>query len=212
MIRAIAKPGVALTLAASLLLSGCETMSDGDVTRAQGAGLGAVLGGAAGGLITGDWQGALIGAGVGAMAGGAYGNHVAAKKAQYANTEAYLNACISSAQHVNNDAYAYNNSLNNQIASLEAEVHAAIAANDKARLRAKKSEITKLQQGVKAQMDIVNREKQIQRDVYKNEKAAGAPAATLSSLSSEIGTLETRNSSLQSNYNRLASLNNQIDI
>ena len=74
------KLGLATIAAASVLLSGCESMDnfannpDLQKTR-QGTAIGAAGGAAIGLIAGGGWKGALIGAGVGALAGGMVGNY-----------------------------------------------------------------------------------------------------------------------------------------
>ena len=74
------KLGLATIVAASVLLSGCESMDnfannpDLQKTR-QGTAIGAAGGAAIGLIAGGGWKGALIGAGVGALAGGMVGNY-----------------------------------------------------------------------------------------------------------------------------------------
>ena len=74
------KLGLATLVAASVLLSGCESVNnfatnpDMQKTR-QGTAIGAAGGAAIGLIAGGGWKGALIGAGVGALAGGMVGNY-----------------------------------------------------------------------------------------------------------------------------------------
>lgn len=74
------KLGLATLIAASVLMSGCESMDnfatnpDMQKTR-QGTAIGAAGGAAIGLIAGGGWKGALIGAGVGALAGGMVGNY-----------------------------------------------------------------------------------------------------------------------------------------
>ena len=74
------KLGLATLVAASVLMSGCESMDnfatnpDLQKTR-QGTAIGAAGGAAVGLIAGGGWKGALIGAGVGALAGGMVGNY-----------------------------------------------------------------------------------------------------------------------------------------
>jgi outer membrane protein OmpA-like peptidoglycan-associated protein len=74
------KLGLATIVAASVMLSGCESMNnfatnpDLQKTR-QGTAIGAAGGAAIGLIAGGGWKGALIGAGVGALAGGMVGNY-----------------------------------------------------------------------------------------------------------------------------------------
>jgi hypothetical protein len=97
-----AKPAVFVS--AALLVSGCANIKEDQArTKAEGAATGgaggAVLGGLIAGLTSGGDPGAILrGAAIGGVAGGgigyAYGASVASKKARYASTEAYLDACI----------------------------------------------------------------------------------------------------------------------
>ena len=74
------KLGIASLVAASVLMSGCDSMNnfatspDMQKTR-QGTAIGAAGGAAIGLIAGGGWKGALIGAGVGALAGGMVGNY-----------------------------------------------------------------------------------------------------------------------------------------
>lgn len=74
------KLGLATLVAASVLLSGCDSVNnfatnpDLQKTR-QGTAIGAAGGAAIGLIAGGGWKGALIGAGVGALAGGMVGNY-----------------------------------------------------------------------------------------------------------------------------------------
>ncbi len=121
------KKTAVVLLSCMILLSGCAGMSDADRTRAEGAGAGAGAGAIAGALlgqlIGGDTEstllGAAIGGAIGAAAGHAYGNHVAGQKAKYAKTEDWLNACIASAEQVNNEMKTYNRKLAGEVVQLK---------------------------------------------------------------------------------------------
>jgi len=84
------------------LASGCANIqNDTARTKAEGAGVGVLLGsglGAAIGAVVGGSKGAAIGGGVGAVLGGmgglAYGSTVAERKLKYANEEDRLNGEI----------------------------------------------------------------------------------------------------------------------
>ncbi len=195
----------------ALILSGC-TANDQFNTVAQGTGAGAAVGaglGALFGSLSGDaGRGALIGASIGALAGTAFGAHVAGKKAQYASTEAYLNACIASARQVNQDAYAYNQKLSNRIAALEREIRIAVGTGDRATMRSKRSEVVSLQREAQAKLKTVDKEITIQRKVITAE----AGASNVSSLRSEVASLESTRARTNGNIERLAALNNQLDI
>jgi hypothetical protein len=110
-------------------LTGCATIkNDGERTQAEGAAVGAAAGALLGGIfgaVTNDTKGAIAGATIGAIAGGAagyvYGTHVASEKEKYANKEDWLNACIASAEKVNQDTMKYNAQLAKDLQALEAE-------------------------------------------------------------------------------------------
>ncbi len=85
-------------------LQGCASITDGQQTVGEGAATGVVIGGVIGGvagLLVGDnGESAAIGAAIGAVAGTLYGNHVASKKQDFANKEAYMKAVIAEADKV----------------------------------------------------------------------------------------------------------------
>ncbi len=205
------KLAVLAALVPAFVLTGCTT-DDQFNTRAQGAGAGALVGAGLGALIgslSGDaGQGALIGAAAGGAMGLAYGDHVARKKARYASTEDYLDACIASARSVNADAYAYNRSLSNRIAALEREIRIAVGSGNRARMRQMRSEIASLESEARAKVQVVNEEISIQRQVISSESSS----ANTSGLRSEVARLESTRSATNGNIRRLAALNNQLDI
>ncbi len=195
----------------AVLLAGVTGCTDQTRTRAEGAGAGALLGAGLGALIgsaSGNaGRGALIGAGVGSLAGLAYGDHVARKKARYASEEQWLDACIAQAIQVNNSVRSYNNSLENRIASLDSQIRSAKAANDRRKLQQLKQQVTTLKTETKQQITIVQTEISEQSKVVRSTSSSKT-----STLSTQITRLESTKSSVQSNFNRLASLENSIDI
>lgn len=191
------------------MLSSCANIQDdGTRTRAEGAGAGALLGAVAGGIIGNQshhaWEGALIGAAAGGMAGLAYGDYVAQKKANYASREAWLNACIDEAEQINADAVAYNNKLSNRIAELKSQINGAKSRGDKGELRKLKSEVLSLQTNTKKQVKIVSGEINAQQQPLKETGSA--------ELNSRLNELHSTKSSLNSNEEKLAALNNSIDV
>ena len=115
-------------------MAGCTTTGSSDAQRTRNEGTavggeaGALLGGLTGAFIDDDSKGGLIGAGIGAAAGGvvgyAYGDHVASQKAKYVSEEDWLDQCIASARHVNQETLVYNNQLRTDIAQLDAKTKA----------------------------------------------------------------------------------------
>ncbi len=106
---------------------GCAT--DQQRTKAQGAGLGAAAGAAVGTAIgavaggkEGALKGALIGGGIGLIGGYAYATHVANLKAQYVKEEDYLDACITSAEKVNQETRQYNAYLESEIRDQDQDI------------------------------------------------------------------------------------------
>jgi len=105
-----------LAVLLSLVLTGCAT--DADRTRAQGAGAGAVAGGAIGGLLHGRGSDALVGAAIGAVGGLIVGDRVAKKKQAYAKREEALRSAAEHSRLVAESAKSYNQQLQQQIVAL----------------------------------------------------------------------------------------------
>lgn len=88
---------LSLCLAITVGLTGCASTDEGK-TRAEGAGAGALIGGAIGLLLGDSKEAALLGAVVGTVAGDIYARNVVRKKEQYADSESYMNAVIEDAE------------------------------------------------------------------------------------------------------------------
>ena len=215
-IRRFAKITSFLTLVA--FLSGCAETADGRKTQAQGTAIGAVGGAALGALIgvaTGGGgqaaaRGAIIGGSVGAAGGFAYGTHVAHQKAKYASAEQWLDRCIASARSANRRAYAYNHSLNQKIASLEARSRAAIAARDQAAARQIRGEVVSLRKEASVEQQQVNRELEAQQGASGDKSAR--TASNYGAYNHEMGELRHTKAALSQNVGRLASLENQVNL
>lgn len=108
-------------LLAMLLVGGCETLPDQQRTQAEGAAVGAVLGGLLGYAIGGDAKSAAVGAALGGGAGYLVGNEIAERKQQYANAEDFLDAEIQRTAEFNRTTRQYNNQLRKDIATLDKE-------------------------------------------------------------------------------------------
>lgn len=206
------------SVSASLLIvfgAGCATTPDGRLAQAQGTGIGAVLGAGAGALIgaatggrDGVARGALIGAAAGGAAGFAYGTHIAKRKAEYSSREAWLDACIASAHRVNSNAYAYSRSLEGRIAKLEARARAARVSKNRAEARAVKSEIASIKVQAKQQSATVSKEIGDQQQAVSE----GRGARNYGGLKSEVNSLQETKGTLGRQINRLAGLENQLDV
>lgn len=195
--------------------AGCATTPDGRKTQAQGTAIGAVLGAVVGGAVGaatggrgGLARGALIGAAAGGVAGFAYGTHVAKRKAEYASREAWLDACIASAHRVNSNAYAYSRSLESRIARLESRTRAARAAHNKSEARAIKSEIASIKVEAKQKTVVVAKELNDQQQAVSE----GRGARNYGGLKSEVNSLQETKGTLGRQVNRLAGLENQLDV
>ena len=113
------KQTLVVAMMSSLLVTGCAT-NDGDRTRMEGAGLGALIGAVVGG-IAGDEKGAVLGALIGGGAGFIVGNEIAKRKQQYATTEEFLDAEVAHVQAINDSTVSYNKNLRTEIAQLDRE-------------------------------------------------------------------------------------------
>ncbi len=124
-------------------LPACSNIQD-DQTRTKtegtlvGAGAGAVLGAVVGGLVggrRGALTGAAIGAGAGGLAGYAYGSHVADKKAEYADREEWLDACLTQAERTRRETAAHNDKMRAELVRLRQETQQLEAAYQQRRVK-----------------------------------------------------------------------------
>jgi hypothetical protein len=113
---------------AVVLIAGCATAPDGRLddrqhTGAEGAVVGALVGGLLGAAVSDDHKGrgALIGAAAGGLLGAGIGNSIAERKAQYAQEEDFLVAEIQRNQDFIAEADAENEQLYRDIDRLERE-------------------------------------------------------------------------------------------
>jgi len=206
----------------SLVLVACASTQDGKRTQTEGtlvgAGSGALLGALIGGLAggrDGALLGAAIGAGVGGTAGFAYGTHVANQKQKYASTEAWLDACIASADQVNQETSEYNTKLAREIGELDAETENLVLAygqkkaqksalvSERKKVDAKLAEAnTKLD---RAKFEIQNQEKVVAEATADGDPQAAAKLDTrIQELKGYVAELEGHTSSLASMSSRMA--------
>lgn len=107
-------------------MQGCATLSDRQQTEMQGTGTGALIGGVLGSVLGDNTESVVAGTLVGAIIGNIYGKHVADKKAQYKNSESYMNAVIAESDKMLAAAREHRETLtksitdqNRQLASLK---------------------------------------------------------------------------------------------
>lgn len=197
-----------------VLLAGCAQTEDGRLTQAQGAGLGAAGGALAGALIgslSGNaGRGALIGAAIGGTGGFAYGTHVANRKSEYASVEAWLDACIAQARQRNQEAIAYNSQLRDRVASLESRVRAARLAGNQSELRALRGQVASLRKEASQQAVVFRKEIEVQQSAIS--EAGPGQESRISQIRSTTSELSSTTGQIEGQVNRLASLENQIDV
>ena len=188
----------------------CAATSDGQLAQGQGALIGGAAGALLGNAIGGNTAGTLIGAGIGTAAGFAYGTHIANKKAQYASTEDWLDACIVQAETKRKEAVAYNQRLNNQLARLEKEVRMAKAAGDTKKLSTLKREIRSERSAAQGQASTFTKEAEMQRNAIN--QAGGQGASRLKTLRTSTSGIESQVSTMNKNVERYAALESQTDV
>lgn len=203
-------------------LSGCAT-TDSDQTKAEGTMVGAGTGAAMGaiiGALTGGGRGAAIGAAIGAAVGGAagyaYGTHVASEKEKYAKEEDWLDACIASAQEVNEDARQYNVALSKEMDQLdrETETLAAQYKNKQVTKAALAEEKKKVDEKLAQTQEKTKRAKwelENQEKVLAEAKAEGKTNLA-QNLEKEINQLKKHITELEGHAEKLASMSNRMTV
>jgi hypothetical protein len=120
-----------LAAAAILLAGCANIHNDQTRTKVEGTAAGAVAGGIIGGVIGGAVsmgspsyiaQGAILGAEIGGGAGYQYGKSVAEKKSQYATEEAWLDACIAEVKSTTGKSQNYNQLAKGLLARQQVEI------------------------------------------------------------------------------------------
>jgi len=200
---------VKLSLVSVLIvgMTGCTqpNMTDSQLTKAQGTGVG-VLGGAAIGGLIGGKNGALLGAAVGGLAGYAYGSHVADQKAKYARTEDWLDAGIASAKKVNKQTRSYNSKLSKKIAETKRLVKLYKQNKiSKSKLRAQKKIIDQERRTANKMLKNAQTELAGQQRMLKAAKKEGKNSQARR-LAEQIRTMKKQNRALKNQTKTLASL------
>ena len=203
-------------MAAVLLAAGCAT-SDQNRTKAEGAGIGAAIGGLAGYLI-GDEKGALIGAAAGAGVGFLAGREIAKRKAEYASREDFLDAEITRTAEYNDTIRAYNQQNELELAALEKEAEALsvayeAGAEQKSSLQAKQADIKeRLAQHKELEEDLLA-ELEVQNEIIEQE-GADAPEDDpyIAKLEKEVQELRINIETLQEDSAQLASIDERLSV
>ena len=122
--RALLVGNRAVALAVALATVGCASgpPSDSQRTVGEGAAFGALIGALLGAAAADNRRGAAVGAALGAAAGTAVGMGVADKKAAYARREDALRASADRAQALVAETRQANETLDGEIAQLQASV------------------------------------------------------------------------------------------
>jgi Glycine zipper len=177
----------AASMAMMLGLS-CGCANDQQRTRAEGAGVGAVVGGLLGAAIGGR-DGAAVGAVVGAAGGAVYGDQQAKKKQGLADREDALKLAAARSEQATREARTANEALQRDVAALEESVKRLKTQNMDAGRRAAMAKATqrRMQQAlsrVDGQLasvrdEIARQQQVLQRD---SELARQAPPELPASL------------------------------
>lgn len=207
----------AIALVVASLATGCANMDDQGRTKAEGAGVGALIGGVLGYAIGGE-KGALIGVAAGAGLGYAVGNEVAKRKQEYANTEDFLDAEIARTQEFNSTALAYNQKLGNEIVALEKESQKLRASFDKgstkkATLTAKRNDLQKRIADSKKLEETLAQEQEIQTTILAEErKTRPADDPYIVRLEKEVQELQNNLDTLRDGSTQLARIDQRLSV
>jgi len=209
--------GIVVIVLVLALLPGCATMSDQTRTKAEGTGVGAVVGGLLGYAIGGG-RGAAVGAALGAGAGFLVGNEIAKRKQAYANTEDFLNAEIATTQEYNKTAIAYNAKLSKDVATLDKESKALRAKYDKGQvdkktLTAKSDALQKKIDDSKKLEGNLAKELEVQTAILAEEKKS-RPAGDqyLARLEKEVAALQKNLDKLREGSSQLAQIDQRLSV
>ena len=204
-------------------MAGCAT--DKQRTQTQGTVLGATGGAILGGLggfavaaLKGDSKHAgeyiVAGATAGAIAGGAmgyrWGTTVARKKAEYANSEDYLDACIGDARSLRTQAEKENQRLAGEVDNLDKQsrdlkVQLSQGKVTQQELATKKQAVDSRRAVVQKEIQRISEEIKIQREAI----AQGAGAKKVGDLHGEVVALQQQKSQLEQYNQKLSQISNR---
>lgn len=206
---------VAATLMGAVL-GGCAT-TDTQRTQAEGAGVGALIGGLLGYAVDRE-RGAVVGALLGAGAGFAVGNEIAKRKQAYATTEAFLDAEIARVDEFNRTATAYNARLRQDIVRLEREAEQLQAQHrtGQARQEGLQAKRDELQQRIATSQDLeqtLSAEYEIQTTILKEERASRpADDPYIVRLEREVQALQANLETLREGSTQLARIDQRLSV
>ena len=189
--------------AAILSLSGCamtENMTDKQQTQTEAAATGAAVGAVLGVLVGDSKKGAVVGALVGSIIASRYAEHVANKKQEYADNEAYMKAVIAEADNMIALSAEKRTALSAQIANQQKQLAAMQADQDKTEVD--NDTLEKQKQDYLAAVKLndeliaaIQQEVDIQKDVLAKEKER-IPVVLVSHSQDTIAKLEAEHKRL----------------
>ncbi len=182
------------------MVSSCA-VNDSNRTRLEGMGAGCLGGAALGGLIGGGLIEAAIGCAASSIAGLAVGDHIAQKKAQYANKEDYHKAMLAEADMALQQNREVNKDLKIKIAQLE-EIQKSLQLQERKKSETQKKLITRQKEikqlitKTKTNISEISTNIEIQKQVLVEERQS-ASANFINVSEQGISDLETEKDSLK---------------
>lgn len=210
------KKTLAVAVMSGALMTGCVT-TDGDRTRMEGAGLGALIGAVVGGLAGGE-EGAIIGALIGGGAGFIVGNEIAKRKQQYATTEEWLDGEIAHVQEINGATATYNQNLRTEIAQLDRDAERLRSQYNAGRVEqsalvSKRTELQKqLTTNRELEQGLVNELKVQERILSDERPARPANDPYIARLENEVQTLQRNLNQLRDGSTQLARIDQRLSV
>lgn len=204
------------TVVAAAFLTGCVTtggtMSDSDETRLQGAGVGAILGGAIGALACKDDRAkcALIGAGVGAVAGGAFGHILAKRKESYRSKEEAIAEEIAWHQEFTRAVHAENQQRKARISSYRREI--AQLQKTQASQQQVKASLAQKSQNLDADLRKANQQLAEVNASLTQSRNIQNQYGTNAQLRQEIAKLEEERKVLTAHIQTMNAMNNSLGV
>ena len=208
---------ILLSIIMVINLSGCASTSDQTRTKAEGTGVGAIVGGLLG-MAIGHKKGALIGAAVGAGAGFLVGNEIAKRKKKYANEEDFLNGEIKQSASVNRTLYKYNAQLSSEIKQLDKKITVLLAQYKKGtikknQLTLEKNKIQKRMKKNKQMLADVKKEYEIDAAVLKEQsKKRKKTDKYVVKLQKEVNALKSNIKVLENKSTQLAKRDERLSV